>query len=495
MDRLAVSTDSHPIAAAGSATARLLAERAFARATDAELVPGNAVRILRDAAEHFPAWLAAIRSAQRSIFLESYIIADDAIGREFLRALVERARAGVQVRVIFDWLGSLLGRRMWQELAAAGGEIRGFNPLRLDEPFGWTMRDHRKMLAVDGRLGYVTGLCLSGKWHGNPARGIAPWRDTGVELRGPAVLHLETAFARVWANTGAALPLDALTNASSAQPAGDVALRVVASEPDTANVFRLDQLIAAVAREHLWLTDAYFVGFTPYVRALCAAAGDGVDVRLLVPGASDLPLVSRLSRAGYRPLLEAGVRIFEWNGSMLHAKTAVADGYWARVGSTNLNFASWMNNYELDVAIEDPRIAADMAAMYEEDLRNATEIVLSRRRRVTTAIPRPTRRHARRTLSGSAGRAAAGALTVGSALGAALARRRELGPTEASVLATFSAVLCGAAILALVFPRAFAIPFAILAGWMGLALLWRAVRLGRRARTATGNGMRRPRSR
>lgn len=483
MDRLVVRPDSHSIAPSGAAAARLLAERAFARATDAELVAGNAVRILRDATEHFPAWLEAIRAARDSIFLESYIIADDAIGREFLHALIERARAGVRVHVIFDWLGSLLGRKMWTTLAAAGGEIRCFNPPRLDEPFGWTMRDHRKMLAVDGAVGFVTGLCLSGKWHGNPARGIAPWRDTGIELRGPAVRHLETAFARVWRTTGAPLPADALT-ANPAPPAGDIALRVVASEPDTANVFRLDQLIAAVAREHLWLTDAYFVGFTPYVRALCAAAADGVDVRLLVPGASDLPLVSRLSRAGYRPLLEAGVRIFEWNGSMLHAKTAVADGYWARVGSTNLNFASWMNNYELDVAIEDPRIAAEMAVMYEEDLRNATEIVLGRRRRVTTAIPRPARAraHARRAFSGSAGRAAAGALTVGSALGAALTRRRELGPTEASVLATFSAVLCGAAILALAFPRAFAIPFSILAGWMGLALLWRAVRLGRRAR-------------
>lgn len=482
MDRLVVRPDAYPDASSGTAAARLLAERAFARATDAELVAGNAVRVLRDAAEHFPAWLDAIRSARESIFLESYIIADDVIGREFLHALIERARAGVRVHVIFDWLGSMLGRRMWTALAAAGGEIRCFNPPRLDEPFGWTMRDHRKMLAVDGVVGFVTGLCLSGKWHGNPSRGIAPWRDTGIELRGPAVRHLETAFARVWKTTGAPLSPDALAS-SPALPAGDVALRVVASEPDTANVFRLDQLIAAVARKHLWLTDAYFVGFTPYVRALCAAAADGVDVRLLVPGASDLPLVSRLSRAGYRPLLEAGVRIFEWDGSMLHAKTAVADDYWARVGSTNLNFASWMNNYELDVAIEDPRVAAQMAAMYEDDLHNATEIVLGRRRRVTTAMPKPSRAHAKRAFSGSAGRAAAGALTVGSALGAALTRRRELGPTEASVLATFSAVLCGAAILALAFPRAFAIPFAILAGWMGLALLWRAVRLGRRARS------------
>ena len=119
-------------------------------------------------------------------------------------------------------------------------------------------------------------------------------------------------------------------------PAGDMTVRVLAAEPNLAALYRLDQLIAAMARSTLWLTDAYFVGVTPYVQALRAAALDGVDVRLLVPGASDLPFLSPLSRAGYRPLLEAGVRVFEWNGSMLHAKTAVADGKWARVGSTNL---------------------------------------------------------------------------------------------------------------------------------------------------------------
>src|SRR5262249_9819239 len=140
------------------------------------------------------------------------------------------------------------------------------------------------------------------------------------------------------------------------------------------------QLIATAARKYLWLTDAYFVGLAPYVQALCSAARDGVDVRLLVPGASDIALLRPLSRAGYRPLLASGVRGFEWNGTMLHAKTAVADGLWARVGSTNLNIASWIQNWELDVAIEDPEFAEQMSAMYEEDLGRATEIVLTRNR-------------------------------------------------------------------------------------------------------------------
>ena len=135
--------------------------------------------------------------------------------------------------------------------------------------------------------------------------------------------------------------------------AGDVALRVVATTPGTLAVLRLDQLIAAAASRTLWITDAYFAGIPPYIQALRAAALDGVDVRLLVPGASDISVLRPLSQAGYRPLLEAGVRVFEWKGSMLHAKTAVADGRWARVGSSNLNIASWVGNYELDVLVED----------------------------------------------------------------------------------------------------------------------------------------------
>ena len=162
-------------------------------------------------------------------------------------------------------------------------------------------------------------------------------------------------------------------------------LRVPATVPSIAGLYRLDQLIAAMATRSLWITDPYFLGVTPYVQALRAAAMDGVDVRLLVPGASDVPWVSHMSRAGYRSLMEAGIRVFEWNGPMVHAKTAVADRRWARVGSTNLNLASWIGNYELDVAIEDVAVARQMADMYESDLQRATEIVLDRRRRVRTA--------------------------------------------------------------------------------------------------------------
>jgi cardiolipin synthase len=464
-------------AGAGARTLTPLADQVFARATGAPLVAGNAVRILKDATEHFPTWLDAIRGAQRTVFLDCYIIGDDPVGREFVAALAGRARAGVRVRLVYDWFGTRAGASLFAPLVQAGGEVCGFNPPRFDSPFGWLTRDHRKMLAVDGRVGFVTGLCLSERWLGDPARGLDAWRDTGVEIRGPAVAEIERAFAQVWeAAEGMPIPAAELARADAIPVAGDVALRVVATMPNFGGLFRLDQLVAAAARERLWLTDAYFVALTTYVHALCAAAADGVDVRLLVPGASDLPVVARLSRAGYRGLLESGVRIFEWNGSMLHAKSAIADGLWARVGSTNLNLASWLSNYELDVAVEDQRFAERMAAMYEADLGNATEIVLGRGARLRASTTGVAGRR-RRAFSGSAGRAAAGAMGVGAAVGAALTRRRVLGPADANLLAAAAAVLIAVAVLALVWPWVLAVPLAVLAAWFGLLMGLRAVRL------------------
>jgi cardiolipin synthase len=439
-------------------------------------VGGNSVRVLKDAAENFPAWLGAIAAARRTIFFEHYIVAEDEIGRQFVAALAARARAGVRVYAIHDWFGDLGIARssLWRPLVEAGGTVRCFNPLRLDSPLGWLTRDHRKLIAIDGEVGFVSGLCVSGKWVGDPARGLEPWRDTGIEVRGPAVADFEEAFAQVWAATGAPLPQEELTPVSSMSAAGEVTLRVLATIPSLAGMYRLDQLIAAMATRTLWLTDAYFLGVAPYVQALRAAALDGVDVRLLVPGTSDVPWVSRVSRSGYRVLLEAGIRVFEWNGTMLHAKTAVADGRWARVGSTNLNLASWIGNYELDVAIEDTGIAQQMAAMYEADLVNATEIVLDTRRRMRVAGQRR-RRSGRGT--GTAVRAAAGALRLGHTVGAAIANRRVLGRTEAGMMAGSGAALIALMTVGIVWPLVLAVPIVILAGWVGLSLVFRAIEL------------------
>jgi cardiolipin synthase len=325
---------------------RALADQAFSRAAGAPLIAGNSVRLLKDARENYPAWLAAIGAAQRHIHFENYILREDEVGHRFADALLAKAREGVRVRLIYDWMGGFgkTSRAFWRHLRAGGVDVRCYNPPRLDAPFGWLSRDHRKMLAVDGHVGFVTGLCIGRMWVGVPVAQIEPWRDTGVEVHGPAVADIVHAFAHVWAMLGEPIPAHEVVRRDALAPAGATALRVVASLPATAGLFRLDQLVAALARKRLWLTDAYYAGTTAYVQALRAAAQDGVDVRLLVPNGTDIPLLRPLSRAGYPPLLAAGVRVFEWNGTMLHAKTAVADGHWARVGSTNLNLASWLGN-------------------------------------------------------------------------------------------------------------------------------------------------------
>ena len=459
---------------------RILAEQAFSRAAGAPLVAGNSARVLKDAGENFPAWLDAIAAARRTIFFEHYIVADDEIGHQFVAALAERARAGVRVMALYDWFGGLGAgsTRLWRPLLDAGGLVRRFNAPRFDSPFGWLTRDHRKLIAVDGEVGFVGGLCVSRKWLGDPARGVEAWRDTGLEVRGPAVADFEDAFAQVWAATGTPLDPRVFTPVAGMQTRGDVTLRVLATVPSIAGLYRLDQMIAAMATRTLWLTDAYFLGIAPYVQALRAAALDGVDVRLLVPGSSDLPFISRMSRSGYRSLLEAGIRVFEWNGPMLHAKTAVADGRWARVGSTNLNLASWVGNYELDVAIEDTTVAAAMAELYLSDLEHSTEIVLGPRSRVRAA---PTgRRRRRRRGAGSAVRAAAGALRLSHTVGAAITNRRVLGRTEAGTMAAVGAVLLALTAAGLVWPLVLALPIAVLAGWVGIALVIRALALYRR---------------
>jgi cardiolipin synthase len=211
------------------------------------------------------------------------------------------------------------------------------------------------------------------------------------------------------------------------------------------------------------------------VQALRAAARDGVDVRLLVPGGSDLPWLRPLTTAGYRPLLEAGVRVFEWNGSMLHAKTAVADDRWSRVGSTNLNMASWLTNFELDVAVDDETFAGEMAAMYERDLTHATEIVLKKRKRVRIPAKDDSRGRSK-PARGSLVRATAGALRFTRAVSAAMSGQRVLETGDAITLLIAAAVALLLATGAIIFPKVIAWAFAIVTAVIGLAFLFRALR-------------------
>ena len=460
-------------------TLRSRADQVFSRSAGAPLIGGNHVRILRDGRENYPAWEQAIQDARSTIHIEMYIVHRDHVGRRFVKLLAERARAGIKVRLIYDWFGCgwgpLLGT--FRPLIKAGGEVRVFNPPRLVSALGWTIRNHRKFICVDSRVAFVAGLCMGRMWEGNPAKHQEPWRDTGIEITGPAVADAERGFAESWRLTGGAIGIEALPHEAHIAAAGNVHLRLIYTEPFTAAMLRTDLLVAAMARRRLWIADAYFVAHGPYVSALQHAALDGVDVRLLLPQDSDVGWTVPVSRTLYRALLDCGIRIFEWNGSMMHAKTAVADSRWARIGSTNLNLNSWVGNWELDVAIEDADVAQTLEAHYEEDLAHATEIVIgTRRRRPSPAGSRRPRARARRT----ARKALRTVTGVGHSISAAVLGNRRLEEWEAAPLLAVGVILGSLAALGFWRPRAVAWPMAIVTAWIAISFLIEVVRLLRR---------------
>lgn len=487
-------------------TLRTFADQALSRTAGAPLTSGNHVRLLRDAAENYPAWEAAIGAARRTVHVEMYIFHRDPVGRRFADLLAKKAREGVIVRVAYDWFGCGLSPALgiFRGLVAAGGDVRPFNPPSLTSALGWLRRDHRKVLVIDSEVAFIAGLCIGQVWEGRPEKQQEPWRDTGVEIRGPAVGEVEEAFAASWRLAGGlpipppiqqnqqptpeTLPPTGATSLPSgpapatpeaAQSHSDVSLRIIPTEPFTANMLRLDLLIASIARRSLWITDAYFIGTGPYLEALKRAARDGVDVRLLLPQGSDVGWTVPISRSLYRPLLEAGVRIFEWSGTMIHAKTAVADGRWARIGSTNLNLNSWIGNWEMDVAIEDEGVARTLAAHYEDDLARSTEIVLTGTAR--TSPPKAVGKTPRRARVSR--RVARTVATVGRSLGAAVSGNRELESFEFGPLATMGAALAVLAALGFFAPRLVAYPLAALAGLVAFTLVsesWQLWRRGRR---------------
>lgn len=449
-----------------------LASSGFVRIADARASEGNRITLLRDAPIAYPRWLEAIRTAERTVHLENYILEEDRVGAEFAEALIDAVGRGVRCRVIYDWLGCRrrTSRPFWKWLRREGVEVRCYNPPALWHPLEWISRDHRKVLCVDGRIGFTGGLCIGHDWIGDPNRGIPPWRDTAIEINGPAVADLDRHFIDSWNHAG---PQDHRFEPMEPDPPHPDGLKawVIAGVPDSMGLYRLEQLVADIAERSLWLTDAYFAATTGYVHALCSAARSGVDVRLLVPGASNFPVVRAISLAEYRPLLEAGVRVFEWDGPMLHAKTAVSDGCWSRVGSSNSNLASWISNRELDVTIHDVGFARQMEEMFEQDLENATEIVLSANRIRTVPTDKtelPEDRNAKR------GRLLAGTVGMGSSLGATLTRHRALGPAEAGILVAGGAALVLLALVALLLPAVLAYPIGLAGGWIGIVLLVRA---------------------
>lgn len=350
-----------------------LLEAAFERAAAARAVGGNKLTLLVDGPAAYPAMFDLIATARARIRFENYIISSDATGVRFADALIARAREGVTISVLADWLGSsATRRRYWRHLREAGIEVRRFhppNPLRL---FDNLSRDHRKLVVADGRRAVIGGLCIGDEWCGDPARDRLPWRDTAVLVEGPAAGLLEQAFNDTWQEAGGA-PFGEL-DPTDYEP-GPSRVRVLRGMPGRERTIRVIELLATMCRERLWITDAYMLPPHRLLQALLDAAKGGVDIRLLVPGSSDLPWIRNLTRIGYRTMLRAGIRIFEWDGPMLHAKTAVADGRWCRIGSSNLNPSSLLGNYELDVMSDDRELAAALEAQFRRDLGQSREVV------------------------------------------------------------------------------------------------------------------------
>lgn len=451
-------------------------DHSFERITNAPLIYGNDVKILIDATQNYPAWMSAIENAAERLYFESYIIHDDDQGDIFADALIEKAKQGVEVKLIYDWMGGFgkTARKFWRRLRENGVEVRCYNPPSLRDPIGVLSRDHRKCLVADGKIAFVSGLCIGQDWVGYPEKNIPPWRDTGVQIIGPAVADVEAAFASVWETMGEPIAAGRLSVRDRIDPAGDVALRVVQSEPSGSHIYRLDQILSAASRETMWLTDAYFIGVPSYLQALKDAALDGVDVRILVPQSTDIALIRDTTRATYRPLLEAGVRVFEWNGPMVHAKTAVFDGVFSRIGSTNLNIASWFSNYELDVFVEGEDFGKKMQEMYLNDLAGSTEIVLAdtaKLKRKRLRMPSPPKKG-----KGSVRKATAGALNAATSISSAIAKQEHLGPAEAKLLFILGFALLLLAVLLILFPRIVSIPLIILLLLLAIPTLVKAIK-------------------
>ncbi len=435
-------------------------DRALDRATGSRIIPGNRVSLLFNGPAIFPAMLERIAAAQRWIHLDSYIFRGDETGRRFADALIERAAAGVAVRIITDWMGSLTTRdKFWRPFRKAGVQVRKFNPPQLLRLRRNLIRDHRKLLVVDGSTTIIGGHCIGDEWAGDPAKGRQPWRETACAVDGPAAIAADRAFATVWSALGETIEPGELV--AEVAPQGESELRIMAGEPGIPRAARMTELLLDGSEQRIWITDAYFVAPPTIYQALMDAARAGLDVRLLVPGTSDLSHLQNLTRIGYRDLLRAGVRIFEWRGPMLHAKTLVIDGRWVRIGSTNLNMSSLLANYELDVVAEDPRLATEMEAQYRRDIDESVEILLGpargRRPALSTATEERSGRGPHRP--GFRERRRRAVVAVWAVVSGA---RR-------SILLEYSIALGTLGILFLVLPQIMAAVFGALALWLALS--------------------------
>ena len=362
---------------------------AINRAAGGRPVPGNQVGLLIDGPDCYSAMHEVIAQAKQWVHFENYIIRSDSAGWRFAELLARRAREGVRVRVLYDWFGSFsTARGFWRYLRDAGVEVRAFHRPKLVDVVANLSRNHRKFVVADGARAVLGGLCIGCEWTGESHTSGQPWRDTAIDIRGPAAAVLDQTFVNLWNLTGPHVPPDQLAGAIA--PAGSAEVRVISGEPGRERAYRVIELLAVGSVQRLWITDAYLVAPPRLFQALRDCARDGVDVRLLVPGSSDVPLIRNLSRIGYRDLLRSGVRIYEWDGPMLHAKTIMCDHRWVRIGSSNLNPSSLLGNYELDVLVEDVDLARAMEDQFRLDIARSREVSsrpVRGPRRISQALP------------------------------------------------------------------------------------------------------------
>ena len=342
---------------------------------------GNQVQVYFDGRHAFAAMRDAVRQAREEILLESYIFKDDSTGRGFLTEIKAAAERGIKVRVLADAIGSYeTSAEFWQEMERGGIEFFLFHPL-FEQLWYQPFRDHRKILVVDREVAFTGGMNIGeeyGSWRRRRKLKGETWRDTHVRLEGPAAWEMAAVFSEGWTHAGgAAFAIDSLP--AEAVEAPGVQILVLDSRPKRgqAESAAVMAAIAAAARRSLWITNAYFAPGRRAVELLGEAAQRGVDVRLLLPGKSDVPIARHAGHGYYRQLLTRGVRIFEYQPAILHAKTLVADGLVSVIGSTNLDFRSFLFNAECDVLALDAPTAEVMEKAFLADLENAREILMA----------------------------------------------------------------------------------------------------------------------